>query len=92
MAAGERLYSQYKFNQAGTPLISIPKLCIHFNIRKTKLNEILQGGKYWKEEEIEKKPLKRIKPEKIEEAPPKKTKKTEAKKTTPKKAKATPTT
>ena len=52
LATGERLYSQYKFNQAGTPFISNPKLCVHFNIGKTKLYEILQGGKCGKEEVV----------------------------------------
>ena len=27
LAAGERLFLQYKFNQAGTPIVSIPELC-----------------------------------------------------------------
>ena len=46
LAAGERLLSQYKNHQAGTPLISIPELCILYDIGKTKLYEILRGGKY----------------------------------------------
>ena len=63
LAAGEHLFSQYKFNQAGTPVVSIPELCTYFDVGKTKLYEILRGGKYGKEEEVEKKPLKCIKPE-----------------------------
>ena len=73
LAVGEQLYSLYKYNQAGTPPTSIPDLCTYFDVGKTKMYELLQGGKYkytTKEEgEVEKKPLKRIKPEKIEEAP-----------------------
>ena len=75
LAAGERLFSQYKYNQAGTPLISIPKLCILSNIGKTKLYEILQEGKYKhpaKEEEVEKKTVRRIKPDPVEDTPPRK--------------------
>ena len=87
LAVGERLYSLYKYNQAGMPPISIPDLCTYFDVGKTKIYELLQGGKYkytTKEEgEVEKKPLKRIKPEKIEEAPQeKKIKKTKATPTT----------
>ena len=83
LAVGERLYSLYKFNQAGMPPTSIPNLCTYFNVGKTKMYELLRGGKYkypTKEEEVEKKPLKRIKLEKIKEAPQRKIKKT---KTTP---------
>ena len=85
LAAGERLLSQYKNNQAGTPLISIPELCILYDIGKMKLYEILRGGKYKyppKEEEIEKKMVRRIKPDPVEDAPPKKVKKTKAAPTT----------
>ena len=83
LAAGEHLFSQYKFNQAGTPIVSIPELCMYFDVGKTKLYEILRGGKYGKEEEVEKKPLKRIKPEPVKkekEGPPAKTLKKEGKK------------
>ena len=87
LAVGEWLYSLYKYNQARTPPTSIPDLCTYFDVGKTKMYELLQGGKYkytTKEEgEVEKKPLKRIKPEKIEEAPQeKKIKKTKAAPTT----------
>ena len=85
LAVGERLYSLYKFNQAGTPPTLIPDLCTYFDISKTKMYELLRGGKYkytTKEEEVEKKPLKRIKPEKIKEAPQQKIKKTKAAPTT----------
>ena len=105
LVAGECLFSQYKLNQAGTPIVSILELCTYFDVGKTKLYEILRGGKYGKEEEVEKKPLKHIKPEPVKEEkkrPPTKTPKKEGKKssapkksTTPKKTpktKATPTT
>ena len=85
LAVGERLYSLYKFNQAGMPPTSILDLCTYFDVGKTKMYELLRGGKYkyaTKEEEVEKKPLKRIKPEKIEEAPQQKIKKTKAVPTT----------
>ena len=86
LAAGERLYSLYKFNQAGTPPISIPELCNYYDVGKTKIYELLHGGKYkysTKEEEIKKKPARRIIPEKLKEEPPaKKSKKTKATPTT----------
>ena len=87
LAAGERLYSLYKYNQVGTPPTSIPDLCTHFDVGKTKLYELLRGGKYkypMKEEgETEKKTVIRIRPEKVEEEPPeKRSKKTKAAPTT----------
>ena len=87
LAIGERLYSLYKYNQAGTTPTSIPDLCTYFDVGKTKLYELLQGGKYkytMKEEgETEKKPVRRIRPEKVEEEPPeKRSKKTKAAPTT----------
>ena len=87
LAVGERLCSLYKYNQAGTPPTLIPDLCTYFDVGKTKLYELLRGGKYkyaTKEEgETEKKPVKRIYPERVEEAPPeKKSKKTKAAPTT----------
>ena len=70
--------------------MSIPELCTYFDVGKTKLYEILQGGKYGKEEEVEKKPLKRIKSElakKEKEGPPTKIPKKEEKKSfTPRKS------
>ena len=87
LAIGERLYSLYKYNQAGTPPTSIPDLCTYFDVGKTKLYELLRGGKYkysMKEEgETEKKPIRRIRLEKVEEEPPEKRSR---------KTKATPTT
>ena len=86
LAVGERLYSLYKYNQAGMPPTSILDLCMHFDVGKTKMYELLRGGKYKytaKEEGEVEKPLKRIKPERIEEAPQeKKIKKTKAAPTT----------
>ena len=85
LAAGERLYSLYKFNQAGTPPISVPKLCNYYDVGKTKIYELLRGEKYRypTKEETEKKPVRRIRPEKVEEEPPeKKSKKTKAAPTT----------
>ena len=62
LAAGERLYSLYKFNQAGTPPISIPELCNYYNVGKMKIYELLCGEKYkhLTKEETEKKPVRRI--------------------------------
>ena len=59
LAAGERLYSLYKFNQAGTPPISIPELCNYYDVGKTKIYELLHGEKYKypTKEETEKKPV-----------------------------------
>ena len=85
LAVGEWLYSLYKFNQAGMPPTSILDLCSYFDVGKTKMYELLRGGKYkytTKEEEVEKKPLKRIKPEKIKEALQQKIKKIKAAPTT----------
>ena len=77
LAAGEHLYSMYKYHQAGTPPVSIPELCTNFDVGKTKIYELLRGEKYRypPKEEAEKKPARRIQPEKVEaEEPP--TKKT----------------
>ena len=73
LAAGERLYSMYKYHQAGTLPVSIPELCTNFDIGKTKIYELLRGEKYRypPKEEAEKKPARRIQPEKVEaEKPP----------------------
>ena len=84
-AAGERLYSLYKFNQTEVSPISAPKLCSHYDVGKTKIYELLRGEKYKypTKEEAEKKPVRRIRPEKVEEEPPeKRSKKTKAALTT----------
>ena len=41
LAVGERLYSLYKFNQAGMPPTLIPDLCTYFDVGKTKMYELL---------------------------------------------------
>ena len=86
LAAGERLYGLYKYHQAGTQPMSIPELCTHFDVGKTKIYELLRGEKYKypPKEEMEKKPARRIQPEKVEpkEPPAKKIKKTKAVPTT----------
>ena len=86
LAAGERLYGLHKYHQAGIQPISIPELCTHFDVGKTKIYELLRGEKYKysPKEEMEKKPARRIQPEKVEpeEPPAKKVKKTKAVPTT----------
>ena len=74
LAAGERLYSLYKFNQTGASPISMPELCSHYDVGKMKIYELLRGEKYkyLTKEEVEKKPVRRIQPEKVEEEPPEK--------------------
>ena len=59
LAAGERLYSMYKFNQTGSTPISVPELCNHFDVGKKKIYELLRGEKYKYsvKEEPEKKPV-----------------------------------
>ena len=59
LAAGERLYSLYKFNQTGASPISVPELCSHYDVGKTKIYELLRGEKYkyLTKEEVEKKPV-----------------------------------
>ena len=49
LAVGERMFSLYKREQAGEPVAEVPKLCERYDIRKTKLYEVLRGGKYKKE-------------------------------------------
>ena len=46
---GEGMFSLYKHEQAGEPVAEVPELCERYDIRKTKLYEVLQGGKYNKE-------------------------------------------
>ena len=59
LAAGERLYSLYKFNQTGASPISVPELHSHYDVGKTKIYELLRGEKYKypTKEEVEKKPV-----------------------------------
>ena len=49
LAVGERMFSLYKHEQAGEPVVEVPELCERYDIGKTKLYEVLQGGKYKKE-------------------------------------------
>ena len=76
LAVGERMFSLYKHEQAGEPVAEVPKLCERYDIGKTKLYEVLQGGKYKKEVSTPKsesaKPARRvttIKLGEMEEAP-----------------------
>ena len=49
LAVGERVFSLYKHEQAGEPVTEVPELCEWYDIGKTKLYEVLRGGKYKKE-------------------------------------------
>ena len=49
LEVGERMFSLYKHEQAGEPIAEVSKLCERYDIRKTKLYEVLRGGKYKKE-------------------------------------------
>ena len=46
---GEQIFSIYKHEQAGELLVEVPELCERYDIGKTKLYEVLRGGKYKKE-------------------------------------------
>ena len=76
MVVGERMFLLYKHEQAGEPVAEVPKLCERYDIGKTKLYEVLRGGKYKKEMSTPKpesaKPARRvatIKLREMEEAP-----------------------
>ena len=76
LAVGERMFSLYKHEQAGEPVAEVPELCERYDIGKTKLYEVLRGGKYKKEVSTPKsesaKPARRvttIKLGEMEEAP-----------------------
>ena len=49
LAVGERIFSIYMHEQAGEPVAEVPELCERYDIGKTKLYEVLRGGKYKKE-------------------------------------------
>ena len=49
LAVGEQIFSIYKHEQAGELLAEVPELCERYDIGKTKLYEVLRGGKYKKE-------------------------------------------
>ena len=40
------MFSLYKHEQAGEPIAEVPELCERYDIGKTKLYEVLRGGKY----------------------------------------------
>ena len=70
------MFSLYKHEQAGEPVAEVPELCERYNIGKTKLYEVLRGGKYKKEMSTPKpesaKPARRVTTVKLgemEEAP-----------------------
>ena len=76
LAVGERMFSLYRHEQAGEPVAEVPELCERYDIGKTKLYEVLRGGKYKKEMSTPKpesaKPARRvatIKLGEMEEAP-----------------------
>ena len=76
LAVGEQMFSLYKHEQAGEPVAEVPELCERYDIRKTKLYEVLRGGKYKREVSTPKpegtKPARRVTTVKLaekEEAP-----------------------
>ena len=71
LAVGERVFSIYKHEQAGELLAEVPKLCQRYDVGKTKLYEVLRGGKYKKETPHSRpesaKPARRVTTMKLEE-------------------------
>ena len=71
LAVGERVFSTYRHEQAGEPLAEVPELCQRYDMGKTKLYEVLWGGKYKKETPPSKpesvKPARRVATMKLEE-------------------------
>ena len=69
---GERVFSIYKHEQMGEPLAEVPELCERYEVGKTRLYEVLWGGKYKKETSTPKpasiKPAQRVTTVKLEEA------------------------
>ena len=70
------MFLLYKHEQAGEPVTEVLKLCEWYDIGKTKLYEVLRGGKYKKEMSTPKpesaKPARQVttvKPGEMEEAP-----------------------
>ena len=49
LAVGERVFSIYKHAQMGESLVEVPDLCERYDVGKTRLYEVLRGGKYKKE-------------------------------------------
>ena len=72
LAVGERVFSIYKHEQTGEPLAEVPDLCERYDVGKTRLYEVLWGGKYKKETSTPKpesvKPARQVTTIKLEEA------------------------
>ena len=49
LVVGKWVFSIYKHEQMGEPLVEVPELCKRYEVGKTRLYEVLQGGKYKKE-------------------------------------------
>ena len=49
LAVEEWVFSIYKHSQMGESLVEVPDLCKRYDVGKTRLYEVLQGGKYKKE-------------------------------------------
>ena len=49
ISSGRANFLIYKHEQAGELIVEVPELCERYDIGKTKLYEVLQGGKYKKE-------------------------------------------
>ena len=43
------MFSLYKHEQVGEPVAEVSELCERYDVGKTKLYEVLRGGKYKKE-------------------------------------------
>ena len=78
LAVGEWVFSIYKHAQMGESLVEVPDLCERYDVGKTRLYEVLRGGKYKKETSTPKpesvEPVRRVTATKLEEAeePPRK--------------------
>ena len=46
LTVGEQIFLIYKYEHAGEPIAEVPELCERYDIGKTKLYEVLWGGKY----------------------------------------------
>ena len=72
LAVGEQVFSIYKHAQTGESLVEVPDLCERYDVGKTRLYEVLRGGKYKKETSTSKpesiKPAQRVTATKLEEA------------------------
>ena len=52
LAVGEQMFSLYKHEQAGELVAEVPELCERYDIRKTKLYEVLRGDIYIRERDV----------------------------------------